>query len=109
MTVLDILTAPDPRLQSKGLPVEKVDRGVRKLMDNLLETMYRKNGIGLAAIQAGIQQRVIVIDLGERNGILFKPLLMANPELQWLSPATQVTQEGCLSVPNHFADIIRPL
>lgn len=109
MMILEILTAPDPRLQEKAFPVEKVDRVVRKLMDDLLETMYHKNGVGLAAVQVGIQKRVIVIDLGERNGVSFKPLLMANPELQWVSPGTQLTKEGCLSVPNHYADVIRSL
>ncbi|OJW53997.1 MAG: peptide deformylase [Alphaproteobacteria bacterium 41-28] len=109
MAVLDILRAPDPRLHAIGIPVEKVDRGVRKTMDDLLETLYHKNGIGLAAIQAGIQKRVVVIDLGERNGIPLKPLLMANPELQWVSPATQKTQEGCLSVPGYYENVVRPL
>ena len=69
MAVLKILIVPDPRLHAKAIPVEKVDRGVRKLMDDLLDTMYDRNGVGLAAIQAGIQKRVVVIDLGERNGI----------------------------------------
>lgn len=64
MDVLEILTAPDPRLQERALPVEKVERGVRKLMDQLLETMYLKNGLGLASVQVGIPKRVIVIDLG---------------------------------------------
>jgi peptide deformylase len=109
MKNLEILTAPDPRLQKKALPVEKVDNGIRKLMDQLLETMYLKNGLGLASIQVGIQKRVIVIDLGEREGAPSKPLLMANPELLWVSPNTQTTQEGCLSVPGHYADVVRPL
>jgi peptide deformylase len=109
MAVLNILIAPDPRLQAKALPLEKVDTGVRKLMDDLLETLYFKNGVGLAAIQAGIQKRIVVIDLGEREGAPFKPLLMANPELLWVSPQTQTTQEGCLSLPNYFANVTRPL
>lgn len=109
MTVLTILTAPDPRLHVKALSVEKVDSGVRKLMEDLLETMYERNGVGFAAVQVGIHKRVVVIDLGERDGILFKPLLMANPELQWVSPTTQVTTEGCLSVPGHYAKVTRSL
>jgi peptide deformylase len=109
MTVLTILKAPDPRLNMKALPVEKVDREVRKLMDDLLETMYERNGVGLAAVQVGVPKRVVTIDLGERDGVLFKPLLMANPELHWASPATQVTMEGCLSVPDHYAKVTRSL
>lgn len=109
MKGLEILTAPDPRLKEKAYPVEKVDSSVRKLMDQLLETMYRERGIGLASIQLGIRKRVIVIDLGERDGISFKPLLMANPELLWISDRLQTTQEGCLSVPGHYANVIRPL
>ncbi len=109
MAVLEILTTPDPRLLSKSISIEKVDEGVRKIMDDLLETLYHKNGVGLAAIQTGIQKRIVVIDLGERNGIPFKPLLMANPELQWVSPATQITKEGCLSVPGYYENVVRPL
>lgn len=108
MAALEILTAPDPRLHLKALPVEKVDRSIRKLMDDLLDTLYHKNGLGLAAIQAGIQKRVIAIDLGEREGITYKPFFMANPEIQWISSMTQKTTEGCLSLPNHFANVIRP-
>lgn len=109
MNSLEILTAPDPRLKEEALPVEKVDNSIRKLMDQLLEAMYRERGIGLASSQLGIRKRVIVIDLGERDGIPFEPLLMANPELLWVSPTIQTTQEGCLSVPGHFADVKRPL
>ena len=109
MKSLEILTAPNPRLEEKALPVEKVDSNVRKLMDQLLETMYFKQGIGLASVQLGIGKRVIVIDLGEREGVVFKPLLMANPELLWVSSATQRTEEGCLSVPGHYAEVVRPL
>ena len=109
MALLEILTAPDPRLNQKALSVEKVDRTVRKLMDDLLETMYHKNGIGLASVQAGIHKRVMVVDLGERHGISFKPRLMANPELQWVSPEFQTTEEGCLSVPHFYSTVVRPL
>ena len=109
MALLEILTAPDPRLNERAQPVEKVDRTVRKLMDDLLETMYYENGMGLASVQAGIHKRVIVIDLGERHGIPFKPRLMANPEIQWVSSEIQVTEEGCLSVPNVYVKVTRPL
>lgn len=109
MAILEILTAPDPRLTMKSLPVEKVDASVRKLMDNLLVTLYDNNGVGIAAVQIGIHQRVIAIDLGDKHSISPKPLFMANPELTWLSPTTQTTAEACLSVPNFSGNVIRPL
>ncbi|MBS0271391.1 MAG: peptide deformylase [Proteobacteria bacterium] len=109
MALLEILTAPDPRLLAKAHPVEKVDSGIRKLMDSLLETLYYNDGVGLASTQVGISKRIVVIDLGERNGIPFKPLLMANPELQWFSVDTQITKEGCLSVPGFYENVIRSL
>ena len=64
---------------------------------------------GLAAPQVGVHKRVIVLDLKEQDGVTFKPLLMADPELLWVSPTTQITEEGCLSVPGHFAKVVRPL
>jgi len=109
MKGFNILTAPDPRLQERSESVEKVDSSIRKLMDQLLETMYLNRGVGLASIQVGIKKRVIVIDLGDREGVPFKPLLMANPELLWVSSSTQTTQEGCLSLPGHYANVVRPL
>jgi peptide deformylase len=109
MAVLNILTFPDPLLQEKSLPVEKVDREVRQIMDDLLDTLYHVDGVGFAAPQVGIQKRVIVVDVGERDGIPSKPFLMANPHLEWVSPATQVTKEGCYSVPGFYENVIRPL
>jgi peptide deformylase len=109
MAILDILTAPDPRLQLKALPVEKVDGEVRALMDDLLETVYHLDALGLAAIQVGVTKRVIAIDFGERGDMPSKPLLMANPVLQWVSSETQVTEEGCFSVPGYYENIRRPL
>lgn len=109
MQHLEILTAPDPRLLEVAQPVEKVDSGVRKFMDQLLETMHVHNGLGLASVQVGIPKRIIVVDLAERAETFHKPLLMANPELLWLSPAMQVTEEGCLSVPGHYGKVERPL
>ncbi len=109
MAILEILTAPDPRLTTKALPVETVDGSVRKLMDDLLETLYENRGVGLAAVQVGIHKRVITIDLGDKHGTAPKPLFMANPELIQLSSTTQTTTEACLSVPNFSGDVIRPL
>jgi peptide deformylase len=108
MAVLNILTFPDPRLQEKALPVEKVDSEVRRLMDDLLDTLHHVDGVGFAAPQVGVKKRVIVVDLGERNGIPSTPYLMANPRLEWVSPKTQITKEGCYSVPGFYDDVIRP-
>ena len=109
MAHLEILTLPDPRLHVKADPVEKVDSSVRKLMDDLLETMYAEGGMGLASVQVGITKRVVVIDLGECQDVPFKPLLMANPKIKWASAQTQMTTEACLSVPGQSGDVIRPL
>ena len=107
MSLLPILTAPDPRLKLKAKPVERVDEGVRRLMDDMLETMYAAPGIGLAAPQVGIGKRVIVIDLA-KDGEPRAPLRLANPEILWVSEEDAVFEEGCLSVPEHYAEVARP-
>ena len=107
MTILPIVIAPDPRLKIKAEPVDVVDDNIRQLMDDMLETMYDAPGIGLAAPQVGESCRVIVVDVtpedGERN-----PLCMANPEIVWLSDDDRPHEEGCLSLPEHYADVVRP-
>ena|SRR3990167_11033726 len=108
MAILEILTAPDPRLHRKAAPVEKVDAPLRKLMDDLLETLYENKGIGLASVQAGVSKRVIAVDLGKHPTASPKPLLMANPEITWMSPTLQTTTEACLSVPNFSGNVERP-
>jgi peptide deformylase len=107
MAKLDIIVAPDPRLKVKCKPVAKVDAKVARLMDNMLETMYAAPGIGLAAPQVGIAQRIIVVDTA-KDGDKPKPLKMANPELTWVSDEDAVFNEGCLSLPEHYADVVRP-
>ena len=107
MALLPILTAPDPRLKVKARPVERVDDGVRRLMDDMLETMYTAPGIGLAAPQVGVAERVIVIDLA-KDGEPRAPLRLANPEILWVSDEDAVFEEGCLSVPEHYAEVARP-
>ena len=106
MAVLPIITAPDPRLKLVAKPVDKVDAKVRRLMDDMLDTMYGSIGIGLAAPQVGVSQRVIVIDVA-REGEKANPMRIANPEIIWRSEETTVAQEGCLSVPEHYADVSR--
>jgi len=107
MALLPIITAPDPRLKIKAKPVAKVDAEVRQLMDDMLETMYHAVGIGLAAPQVGSAHRVLVIDVA-REGEPPNPLRIANPEILWHSDETMVANEGCLSLPEHYADVARP-
>jgi peptide deformylase len=107
MALLPIITAPDPRLKIKARPVTAVDAKVRRLMDDMLETMYRSIGIGLAAPQVGQASRVIVVDVA-REGEKPHPLKLANPEILWRSPEQATFSEGCLSLPEHYADVTRP-
>ncbi|HTQ33288.1 MAG TPA: peptide deformylase [Stellaceae bacterium] len=106
MAVLPIITAPDPRLKLVARPVDKVDGKLRRLMDDMLDTMYGSIGIGLAAPQVGVAQRVIVVDVA-RDGEKRQPMRIANPEIIWHSPELTVANEGCLSVPEHYADVSR--
>ena len=107
MTIKRILTEPDPLLRKKSDPLEKVDDELRKLMDDMLETMYEAPGIGLAAIQVGILKRAIVIDVSKDKDKK-KPLFLVNPEITFRSKDTSVYEEGCLSLPGQFAEIERP-
>lgn len=106
MALLPIITAPDPRLKVKAKPVAAVDDKIRKLMDDMLETMYLAPGIGLAAPQVGVARRVIVVDTA-REGEPAKPLKIANPEILWRSEELATYSEGCLSLPEHYADVTR--
>lgn len=107
MAQLPILTAPHPVLKTVASPVAAVTPEVRQLMDDMLETMYAAPGIGLAAPQVGISQRVIVVDVAGK-GQPPQPYKMANPELVWVSDEDSSYEEGCLSVPSHYADVVRP-
>ncbi len=108
MAKLDIITAPDPHLKVRSTPVEKVDDEVRRLMDDLLETMYAAdNGVGLAAPQVRVPKRVLVIDLSHGEEVT-DPMCMANPEVIWSSEEVVSSEEGCLSVPEHYAEVVRP-
>jgi peptide deformylase len=105
--MIPIITAPDPRLKVKARLVTAVDDEVRRLMDDLLETMYGAIGVGLAAPQVGVASRVLVVDVA-REGEKPKPLKLANPEIIWRSPETMICNEGCLSLPEHYAEVTRP-
>ena len=106
MALLPIITAPDPRLKVKARPVAAVDAKVRRLMDDMLETMYQAVGIGLAAPQVGAALRVLVIDVA-RDGEKPQPMRIANPEIVWRSEETAIANEGCLSLPEQYADVSR--
>ncbi len=102
-----ILTIPDPILRKISQPVNKVDKEIKNLMDDMLETMYGAPGIGLAAVQIGILKRVIVIDLSKENEKK-NPIFIVNPEIIFKSDDLVSYEEGCLSIPNQFAEIKRP-
>jgi len=102
-----ILTEPDPILRKKCEPLEKVDEETKKLMDDMLETMYAAPGIGLAAIQVGILKRLVVIDISKEEEKK-KPIFLINPQILHQSKNTSVYEEGCLSLPGQFAEIERP-
>ncbi len=118
MALREILTEPNELLRTKSLTVEKVDKDLQKLMDDMLETMYAAPGIGLAAIQVGVPKRVIVLDIGLRNEsedtnnekqvIKKNPMYFVNPEIIKKSDNNSTYEEGCLSVPGQFAEIERP-
>ena len=102
-----IVIEPDPILRKESAPIEKVDNDLRKLLDDMLETMYAAPGIGLAAVQIGILKRLIVIDIS-KDKEKKNPLFLINPEIVSKSKNTSMYEEGCLSLPGHFAEIERP-
>ncbi len=106
MAPLTLITAPDPRLKLKSAPVEKVDARIRSLTDDMLKIMYAAPGIGLSAIQVGVLERVIVIDLA-KDPDPPAPIRLINPEILVRSDERAVFQEGCLSFPEYFADVER--
>ena len=107
MTVRPILTAPDPRLQAVSMDVETVTDEIRTLIDDMADSMYAADGIGLAAIQIGVAKRVLVIDIDQKDGEK-NPKAYINPKITWASEETAVYEEGCLSVPEIWDDVERP-
>ena len=107
MTIKRILTQPDKFLRQKSQVVEEVNDDMRQLMDDMLDTMYDAQGIGLAAIQIGVPKRIIVIDLSKEKEKK-NPLYFVNPEIFWSSEEGATYEEGCLSVPGQFAEVDRP-
>jgi peptide deformylase len=107
---LDIITLPDRKLRMRSAPVERVDDEVRKLMDSMLEAMYEAPGIGLAAVQVGVPRRIVTIDVAQREDESAEPdpLFLINPKILWTSDERQTAEEGCLSIPEYFAEVERP-
>ena len=105
MAVLDILEFPDPRLRTVAKPVAEVTDDHRVLIDNMLATMYDAPGIGLAATQVNVHERILVIDLSEEQN---QPLVFINPEVEVLDPELGEYDEGCLSVPGYYETVNRP-
>ena len=107
MALLPIIIAPDPRLKQISAPVARVDDATRRLMDDMLETMYQAPGVGLAAPQVGVLRRIIVLDAANKDEPR-RPYAMVNPELVQVSDQDMRSEEGCLSLPDHYADVVRP-
>jgi peptide deformylase len=107
MARLNIIVAPDPRLKIKSKPVKTVDDRVRALMDDMLETMYMAPGVGLSAVQAGVPERIIVVDVA-KDPDPPAPVRLVNPEIVWEADEIVLAEEGCLSLPEHYADVERP-
>jgi peptide deformylase len=108
MAVLELVIAPDPRLKQKSAPVEAITDEIKTLLDNMLDTMYRAGGIGLAAVQVGVHKRLIVADVEQTDDAPGKPLKLINPEIISFSEEKRPYNEGCLSFPGQYAEVIRP-
>ena len=107
MAVRDILIIPDKRLRLKSEAVTAVDKTLRKLVDDMFETMYAAPGIGLAAIQIGVPQRVVTMDLAKKDDPK-APQVFINPEVVWKADEKSTYEEGCLSIPEYYEEVVRP-
>jgi peptide deformylase len=107
MSIRPILTAPDPRLKAVSTDVGKVDDETRRLIADMIESMYAADGIGLAAVQIGVPKRIIVMDIDQKDGKK-NPRVFVNPKVLWASEEVATFEEGCLSVPEIWEDVERP-
>ncbi|MGA7487499.1 MAG: peptide deformylase [Xanthobacteraceae bacterium] len=107
MALRDILILPDKRLRQVSEPLKAIDAAIRKLVEDMLETMYDAPGIGLAAIQVGTPRRVVTMDLAKKDEPK-NPQVFVNPEILWVSEEKAIYEEGCLSIPEYYGDVERP-
>ena len=107
MTVREIIKLPDKRLRLVSVPVKRIDAGLRKLVEDMFETLYAAPGIGLAGIQVGVAKRVIIMDLSKKDDTR-KPEVFINPEITWASEEKSSYEEGCLSIPEYYEEVERP-
>ncbi|MGE5366994.1 MAG: peptide deformylase [Betaproteobacteria bacterium] len=107
MAIREIIKLPDKRLRLVSEPVKQIDAGIKKLVDDMFETMYKAPGIGLAAIQVGVAKRVITLDLSKKEDD-HEPQVFLNPEILWQSEARAKFEEGCLSIPDYYEEVERP-
>ena len=107
MAIRPLVILPDPRLRLKSAPVDKIDDEVRRLADDMLETMYDAPGVGLAAIQIGEPRRLVTIDTAKKDEER-RPIVLVNPEIVWASEETSTYEEGCLSIPEYYEEVERP-
>ena len=107
MPIRDIITLPDPKLRLVSKPIERVDDDLRRLADDMLETMYEAPGIGLAAIQIGEPIRLLVVDAAPKDAPR-ESLSLINPEILWSSDERRTYEEGCLSIPEYYEEVERP-
>jgi peptide deformylase len=107
MALHEIIILPDKRLRLKSEPIKRIDATIRKLVNDLFETMYEAPGIGLAAIQIGVPKRVVTMDLSKKEDD-HKPQIFINPEVIWKSAETSKYEEGCLSIPEFYEEVERP-
>jgi len=108
MTIRPIIIHPDPRLKKTAAPIAEVTPAIERLAEDMLETMYDAPGIGLAAPQIGVMSRVFVMDCVKEEDATPEPMVLINPEITWSSDALNVHEEGCLSIPDQFAEVERP-
>jgi peptide deformylase len=107
MTVREIIKLPDKRLRLVSEPVKRIDASLRKLVEDMFETLYAAPGIGLASIQVGVAKRVIIMDLSKKDDTR-KPEVFINPEITWASEEKSSYEEGCLSIPEYYEEVERP-
>jgi len=108
MAIRPILIHPDPRLKATAEPVAQIDEETRRLAADMLETMYVAPGIGLAAPQVGVGRRLLVMDCIKDEDVEPQPMVLINPAVQWSSDELNVYEEGCLSIPDQYAEVERP-